>query len=62
MGNYISQDPIGVNGGMQLYSYVHNPNDWIDVFGLSKSYDGSKPVSQLSDKEFVQRIANKAER
>lgn len=47
---------------MQLYSYVHNPNDWVDVFGLSKSYDGSKPVSQLSDKEFVQRIANKAER
>ena len=62
MGNYISQDPIGLNGGMQLYSYVHNPNDWVDVFGLSKSYNNSKSASQLSDKDFVQRIAEKAER
>ncbi|WP_024468584.1 RHS repeat-associated core domain-containing protein [Treponema pedis] len=34
-GAYISQDPIGLAGGNPtLYSYVHDPNSWIDVFGL----------------------------
>jgi uncharacterized protein RhaS with RHS repeats len=31
---YISQDPIGLNGGSVLYAYVHNPNTWVDLFGL----------------------------
>lgn len=35
-GIYISQDPIRLEGGRELYAYVHNPNDWIDVFGLTK--------------------------
>jgi RHS repeat-associated protein len=34
-GMYISQDPIGLNGGTSLYSYVHDTNGWVDVFGLS---------------------------
>jgi type VI secretion system protein VasG len=34
-GNYISQDPIGLAGGNPtLYGYVHDPNSWIDYFGL----------------------------
>ena len=33
-GLYISQDPIGLAGGMALYSYVHDLNSWIDIFGL----------------------------
>jgi RHS repeat-associated protein len=36
IGNYLSQDPIGLNGGMQLYSYVHNPNAWTDILGLKE--------------------------
>ncbi|MDR2914071.1 MAG: AHH domain-containing protein [Tannerella sp.] len=36
MGSYISKDPIGLNGGMQLYNYVHDPNGWIDRFGLAR--------------------------
>jgi RHS repeat-associated protein len=35
-GCYISQDPIGLNGGINLYAYVHDPNSWIDPFGLRK--------------------------
>jgi uncharacterized protein RhaS with RHS repeats len=35
---YLSQDPIGLNGGMQLYGYVRNPNYWVDIFGLTGTY------------------------
>ncbi|WP_436487186.1 DUF6531 domain-containing protein [Chitinophaga sp. ARDCPP14] len=34
-GMYISQDPIGLLGGMKFYSYVHDPNSWVDVYGLA---------------------------
>jgi RHS repeat-associated protein len=35
VGVYLSQDPIRTNGGLELYSYVHEPNSWIDEFGLT---------------------------
>ncbi|MTG99043.1 MULTISPECIES: hypothetical protein [Myroides] len=34
-GMYVSQDPIGLMGGMALYGYVHDVNGWLDPFGLS---------------------------
>ena len=33
-GMYISQDPIRLMGGDNLYGYVHDPNTWVDIFGL----------------------------
>ena len=35
IGKYISKDPIGLNGGLALYGYVHDTNGWLDVFGLA---------------------------
>jgi RHS repeat-associated protein len=34
MGRYISQDPIGFRGGVNLYAYAENPVDWVDPLGL----------------------------
>lgn len=31
---YISQDPIGLAGGENVYAYAPNPLDWIDPLGL----------------------------
>jgi RHS repeat-associated protein len=33
-GMYISQDPIGLDGGIIPYGYVHDINYWLDIFGL----------------------------
>jgi len=38
-GAYISQDPIRLKGGTRPYSYVSDPNYWIDVFGLDANFD-----------------------
>jgi RHS repeat-associated protein len=38
-GTYISQDPIGLAGGMAFYGYVHDSNSWVDPFGLAELFD-----------------------
>lgn len=38
-GRYISQDPIGLEGGTNLYGYVRDPTTWIDPFGLGARID-----------------------
>ena len=37
IGRFVSQDPIGLRGGMNLFEYAPNPVGWIDPFGLLKS-------------------------
>ncbi|EIX1226535.1 hypothetical protein MKE99_002161 [Shigella flexneri] len=34
-GRLVSQDPIGLNGGLNLYAYAPNPLGWIDPLGLN---------------------------
>jgi hypothetical protein len=34
---YLSQDPIRLNGGFTLYSYVKDINNWLDELGLDSS-------------------------
>ena len=37
-GRYISPDPIGLTGGLNLYEYGPNPIGWVDPMGLNKHY------------------------
>ncbi|MEG0974095.1 MAG: RHS repeat-associated core domain-containing protein, partial [Comamonas sp.] len=50
-GNYVAQDPIGLNGGVNIYSYVSNPMQWVDFLGLEgwasvPIFNGSLPGNQ----------------
>jgi RHS repeat-associated protein len=48
-GRYISQDPIGLAGGLGQYSYVHDPLSWLDPFGLSACSRDNKRFQALKD-------------
>jgi RHS repeat-associated protein len=45
MGRYITQDPIGLHGGINLYGYVKDPNGWIDPLGLADK----EPTANVPD-------------
>nr|WP_230957130.1 RHS repeat-associated core domain-containing protein [Burkholderia cepacia] len=38
IGRFITQDPIGLNGGVSLYQYAPNSLTWIDPLGLMVLY------------------------
>ena len=44
-GEYVSQDPIGLEGDLRPYAYVWDPSVLIDPFGLS----GTGPYAHLTD-------------
>jgi RHS repeat-associated protein len=52
VGRFTTPDPIGLNGGLNLYQYAPNPISWIDPWGLCKS------ARQLKNK--MKRIRNQS--
>ncbi|MDK2127027.1 RHS repeat domain-containing protein, partial [Parachitinimonas caeni] len=42
LGRFVSQDPILLKGGINLYSYALNPVSWVDPLGLQKKKGGGK--------------------
>jgi len=53
-GQFISQDPIGLLGGVNNYQYAPNPLGWIDPLGLCKEGNPNSPVTFEGLKELVE--------
>jgi len=49
-GFYVSQDPLGLDGGIQFYGYVHDTNNWIDELGLLE-----RPYIRRSTREQIEK-------
>jgi len=57
-GTYLSQDPIGLAGNNpNFYAYVHDPNSWIDPFGLDiirlRHYTSSKGLAGIQESMII---------
>jgi len=57
LGRFVSRDPIGLIGGVNVYQYAPNPNEWVDPLGLwpgqprnkdGKFSSGQKPTNKCS--------------
>ncbi|EBE4468514.1 type IV secretion protein Rhs [Salmonella enterica] len=62
-GRFVSQDPIGLKGGINLYQYAPNPLSWIDPLGLTTEEITLKPGEILvnpKDVNFSQTTINSA--
>jgi RHS repeat-associated protein len=47
-GNYLSPDPIGVEGGANYYAYPRNPLLWDDPYGLSCNRASCKAEAKMT--------------
>ncbi|HZZ80445.1 MAG TPA: RHS repeat-associated core domain-containing protein [Gemmataceae bacterium] len=45
MGRFISMDPIGLRGGLNVWRYGPNPTQWLDPLGLTGSDASGRPLS-----------------
>jgi RHS repeat-associated protein len=53
LGHYISPDPIGLSGGLNVYGYVDDPWIWIDPLGLA----GCQPMTSRAARREAMRRA-----
>ncbi|MFL0809014.1 MAG: DUF6531 domain-containing protein [Agarilytica sp.] len=69
-GRFITLDPVGLNGGLNAYSYAPNPIGWTDPLGLTckestlhergtKPGPGERSLSKTEYKDMMSRTRNK---
>ncbi|RQT68200.1 hypothetical protein DF045_27795, partial [Burkholderia cepacia] len=57
VGRFITPDPIGLSGGLNLYQYARNPISWIDPWGLTctKAFNKRNNIAE----RWVDRLTGK---
>jgi RHS repeat-associated protein len=62
-GRFASEDPVGIDGGVNWYSYVeNNPTNFDDPFGLTKlprSRTGTRPCNAAEEAECIKMCGPK---
>ena len=56
VGRFVSQDPIGLAGGYNVYQYMPNPAGWIDPLGWCKCDCGEKTDAEKRAIEIHQKV------
>jgi RHS repeat-associated protein len=57
-GQYLSSDPIGLEGGLRTHGYVHDPMQWVDPLGLAAcpKIDGNSKYTFRGDSRLPSEI------
>ncbi|MFJ5468306.1 RHS repeat domain-containing protein, partial [Pectobacterium sp. CHL-2024] len=61
-GQYLSPDPIGLDGGIRPQAYVHNPLEWVDPLGLTPKEETKKRPKKGSANPKVREAIEKGKR
>ncbi|BBF86230.1 Rhs family protein [Aquitalea magnusonii] len=60
IGRFISRDPIGLLGGINIHSYTLNPITWIDPLGLSECPNKKTSFNAKSRREALRQAKRDA--